>query len=100
MLPPAVTDATIGDELPGAMAWAERYNIAMDIRSIEDRIIRAVFVHPVSEEKFYLQGAFEDYRAYPPLWEWYNESWTMKEDLHLSPHPGDSPLGSSIFIPA
>ena len=98
MLPPAVSDAAIGDELPGALAWAERHHIAMDTRSIADRIIRAVFVQPGNGENFYLQGAFEDYRAYPPIWEWYDESWTTKKDLHLSPHSGNSPVGSSIFI--
>ena len=98
MLPPAVTDAAIGDELPGALAWAERHQIALDTRSIADRIIRAVFVQPGSGEKFYLQGAFEDYKAYPPIWEWYDEGWTTNEELHLSPNPGSNPLGSSIFI--
>ena len=98
MLPAAVTDAAIGDELPGAMAWAKRHNVAMDTQFIADRIIRAVFVQPENGEKFYLRGAFEDYRAYPPIWEWYDESWTTTNDLHLSPQPGNSPIGSSIFI--
>ena len=98
MLPPAVTDAAIGDELPGAMAWAERHDFAMDTRLVPDRIIRAVFVQPEKDEKFYLQGTFEDYRAHPPVWEWYDESWSSTEGLYLSPHSGVSPLGSSMFI--
>ena len=80
------------------MAWAERHHIAMDTRSVADRIIRAVFVQPDHNEKFYLQGTFEDYRAYPPIWEWYDESWFSTEGLHLSPHPGTTPFGSSMFI--
>ena len=54
MLPPAVTDAAIGDELPGAMAWAERHHIDMDTRSVADRIIRAVFMESENDEQFYL----------------------------------------------
>ena len=98
MLPPAVSDAAIGDELPGALAWAERHDIVMDTRSIADRILRAVFVQSENGERFYLQGEFEAYRAYPPIWEWYDETWTTKKELHLCPHPGTSPVGSSIFI--
>ena len=98
MLPRAVTDAAICDELPGAMAWAERHDIAMDTRSVADRIIRSVFVQPENDEKFYLQGTFRDYRAYPPIWEWYDESWSSTEGLHLSPKPGHSSFGSSMFI--
>ena len=98
MIPLAVTDAAISDELPGAMAWANRRQIAMDTRSVAGRIIRAVFSQPENGEKFYLQGTFDGYRAYPPIWEWYDESWNTTEGLHLSPHPGDSPFGSSMFI--
>ena len=98
MLPPAVTAAAIRDELPGAMAWAKRRHIAMDTRFVADRKVRAVFMQSENDEKFYLQGTFGDYRAYPPIWEWYDESWTTTEDLHLGPHPGDSPFGSSMFI--
>ena len=97
MLPPAVTAAAIRDELPGAMAWAERHKIAMDTRLVANRKIRAVFVQD-SDEKFYLQGTFGDYRAFPPSWEWYDDAWTSNADLYLSPHPGASCIGSSIFI--
>lgn len=96
MLPPAVTAAAIDDELPGAIAWAERHQIAMDTRLLADRKIRAVLVQP-ENDKFFLQGTFGDYRAYPPIWEWYDENWTSTEELHLSPHPGASPFGS-MFI--
>ena len=98
MLPTTVTAAAMADELPGAMAWAKRHQIAMDTRLIADHILRAVLVQPTSSETFYLQGTFGDYKAYPPIWEWYNENWSSTEELHLSPHSGAGPFGSSMFI--
>ena len=98
MLPPAVTDAAIDGELPGAVAWAKRHDIAMDTRSLANRILRAVFVHPVEGEKFYLQGVFDDYKALPPIWEWRDEAWSSPGALRLSPNPGESPFGSPMFI--
>ena len=70
MIPLAATDAAIADELPGAMAWAMRRQLVMDTRSIAHRMLRLVLLQPDSNEQFYLQGTFEDYRAYPPLWQW------------------------------
>lgn len=100
MIPIAVTDAAIGDELPGALAWATRNNIVMDTRSITVRILRVELVQLESGEKFYLQGTFENYKAYPPIWRWHDENWSSTEDLRLSPQPGPRPesLGSSMFI--
>ncbi len=101
MIPLAATDAAIADELPGAMAWARRRQIVMDTRSIPVRTLRLVLEQPESNEKFYLQATFEDYRAYPPLWQWYDASWSSTDALHLSPQDaGNRPasLGSSMFI--
>ena len=70
----------------------------MDTGLVADRKIRAVFVQRDNEEKYYLQGTFAGYRALPPIWEWYDKDWTSTADLHLSPHPGPSPCGSSMFI--
>lgn len=98
MLPPAVTDAAIDGELPGAIAWAKRHGIAMDTRLLANRIIRAVFVHPDEGEKFYLQGVFEDYKALPPIWEWRDENWSSPGALRMSPKLDGSPFGGSVFI--
>ena len=100
MIPLAATDAAIADELPGAVAWATRHQIVMDTQFIPVRTLRLVLVQPDSNEKFYLQATFEDYRAHPPLWQWYDESWSSTDALHLSPQPGTQPttLGASMFI--
>ena len=101
MIPLAATDAAIADELPGAMAWATRRQIVMDTRSIPVRTLRLVLVQPDTNEKFYLQGTFEDYRAHPPLWQWFDASWSSTDALHLSPQDaGNRPaaLGGSMFI--
>ena len=100
MLPPEVTILAIQDELPGATEWARRNQIDLDTSLICDRIIRAVFRQPKTGESFYLQGVFDNYRAYPPIWEWYDESWSSTEGIHLSPKPSSRPtwLGNSMFI--
>ena len=100
MIPLAVTDVAIADELPGAVAWATRRQIVMDTRSIPVRTLRLVLVQPNTNEKFYLQGTFEDYRAYPPQWQWYDNSWSSTDSSRLSPKPGRRPssLGASMFI--
>ena len=100
MIPLVATNAAIADELPGAVAWATRRQIVMDTRSIPVRTLRLVLVQPDSNENFYLQATFEDYRAHPPLWQWYDESWSSTDALHLSPQPGTRPaaLGGSMFI--
>ncbi len=91
MIPLAVTDVAIADELPGAVAWATRRQIVMDTRFIPFRTLRLVLVQRNTNEKFYLQGTFEDCRAYPPQWQWYDESWSSTEGSRLSPKPGHRP---------
>ncbi len=98
MIPLVATDAALADELPGALAWARRHQIFMDTRSIACQMLRVVLVHPKKSEKFYLQGTFKNYRVYPPTWQWYDERWSSTEGLHLSPLPGSSPVGGSMFI--
>ena len=98
MLPSAVTDAAIENELPGALAWAQRRRIALDTRLLRERIIRAVLVQQDEGEKFYLQGSFDDYKELPPIWDWCDESWSNTGALHLSPRVDNSPFGSSMFI--
>ena len=97
MLSPLVTQVAIGDELPGAIAWARRCNIFLDTQAIASRIVRTVFVQTGTGEKFFLQGSFEDYKAYPPIWEWYDDNWVNKHEKCLSPNTGNNPLGS-MFI--
>ena len=97
MLPPAVTDAAICSELPGALAWAKRSQIV--ITTPTKQIIRMVLVQGGEGEKFYLEGNFEDYKELPPVWRWCDESWTKHDGLYLSPKPLDTPFGSSMFIP-
>ena len=97
MLPPEVTDVAIESELPAAIAWAERHEIAMDISLLSERTIRFVFVQTYTDEEFYLQGRFNDYRALPPVWEWRDKSWSISNELNLSPNPIDNPFGS-MFI--
>ena len=98
MLPPVVTDAAIASELPGALAWAQRHQIALDTRLLAERIIRVVLIQHDEGEKFYLQGNFDDYRELPPAWDWRDESWSKTGALHRSPNPQSNQFGSPMFI--
>ena len=98
MLPASVTDAAIAIELPGAMAWAERFLIILDTQLLTERIIRVVLVQEATNENFYLQGNFDDYKELPPVWDWRDESWSTNCGIHLSPSPQPTPFGSSMFI--
>ena len=98
MLPTVVTDAAIAIELPGARAWAERHNIAIDTRRCAERIVRVVLVQEEDDEMFYLQGVFENYKELPPVWDWRDESWSTNEGRHLSPRPEHTPFGASMFL--
>ena len=98
MLPHAVTDAVIEGELPGAIAWANRHQIALDTRLIPQRILRAVLMQEDGGEKFYLQGNFDDYKELPPIWDWRDQNWSNSGQPTLSPDLQDSPFGGSMFI--
>ena len=98
LVPPVVTAAALADELPGAQAWAQRHDVTVDVELLQERVIRVVLAQEDPVEIFYLQGTFESYRALPPVWQWYDETWSTNEGLHLSPNPTTPPCGSSVFM--
>lgn len=97
MLPAAVTDAAIAQELPGVLAWAQRHRVELDTRLLDSHIIRVVFVQEETHEKFYLHGSLDGYKALPPIWEWRDATW-RSSGVHLSPKPQSTPFGSSMFL--
>ena len=97
MLPSTVTDAAIASELPGAMEWAKRRDLVIDIRLLSEKIIRLVLVQENTDEKFYLQGKFDGYKALPPVWDWRDDTWSKRNELILSPKPENNPI-TSMFI--
>ena len=97
MLPKVVTDAAIEAELPGAVCWATRHRIAMDTSCVKNQIIRVELIQEGENEKFFLQGNFEDYKALPPIWDWRDETWLVSGEPQLSPQPENNPFGS-MFI--
>lgn len=64
----------------------------------EQRELRVQLKQPGSGEVFYLGGLFDDYRALPPAWRWFDANWEAADALALSPKPGATPFGSSMFI--
>jgi len=98
LVPPVVTAAALADELPGAQAWAQRHDVTMDVRLLQEQVIRVVLAQEDPVEIFYLQGTFESYRALPPVWQWYDETWSTNVGLHLGPNLTTPPCGSSVFM--
>ena len=79
------------------MAWAARHDI--DVTLIPTgRILRIVLVQEKSQERFFLQGKFDQYRALPPVWDWCDANWSDSGCLSLSPKAVNTPFGSSMFI--
>jgi hypothetical protein len=93
MIPRDQTTLIVEDELKGAQAWAGRYAVPLDW--IPDSLeLRAVLTQPVTTEKFYLRGHFDDYRELPPEWQFCDESWSPAATPRNYPRPETPPIGS------
>lgn len=97
MLPAVVVDGVLAEEIEGALAWASRHRLVLDWNAAT-RTLRAALEQRDTLERFYLQGQFNDYKALPPTWVWCDRAWCNAGAPHLSPKPGRSPFGSSMFI--
>ena len=98
MLPEAVVEAAIEDELDAAVAWAKRYGIEFTALMPVEKIVRADLIQKNSQERFFLQGQFDQYKALPPLWSWRDSNWSGEGGRSLSPKGVNTPFGSSMFI--
>ena len=98
MLPERVVDAAIESELKGTMAWAVRHGVDVTTLIPTERILRIVLVQEKSQERFFLQGQFDQYKALPPVWDWRDANWSDSGGLSLSPKAVNTPFGSSMFI--
>ena len=97
MLPAVVVEAAIAAELDGTRAWAKRYGLDLAWNSAE-RILRVTLVQANTQEPFFLQGQFDNYKALPPIWDWRDGTWSNPSTLPASPKPGTTPFGSPMFI--
>ena len=100
MLPYVVSNAALKAELPAALAWANRHGIDLITQCSAELIIRAIMVQERGGERFFLQGAFDDYKELPPVWDWWDEDWSTNKGRNLSPKPvpDGTPFGSSMFL--
>lgn len=86
----------VEDELDRAQTVIDRWGLDIDWEPAELRL-RTVLVQPDTEERFYLQGIFEDYKEHPPVWEFFDEDWNGSGQKDLYPARKPCPFGSSIF---
>lgn len=97
LLPGAVVDAALADELPPALAWAKRRGIRCEWVA-ERRELRLQLRQKVSGEPYYLGGQFDSYRALPAAWQWFDSTWALSNSIALSPKPVPSRFGGSMFM--
>ena len=83
--PVAVSIAAIVSELEGAASWLERNNVKVDDSLVEDLVLRVYFIQPKTKEQFFLLGTFDNYKLWPPIWDWYDQDWSNNDGKHLSP---------------
>ena len=97
MLPDRVTAAAIAAELGAAHKWAQHENVNFQT-VLPQRLIRTIFTHHDSGDRFFLQGRFDDYKELPPMWEWCDPDWSQPGNRQHSPNAIQTPFGSSIFL--
>lgn len=95
MVPRETTLAILDEELPPALAWAERigWSASMLEGSLEMDLRLS---HPRANTPLLLTADFSDYKAVPPAW-----TFRQPEDRLVStarfPAAGSGPYGASIF---
>ena len=98
LVPYDVSHAALVDELEGAKEGLKKNNVKVDESLIKDLKLRVTFIHPKKKDKFYLQGDFENYNLWPPLWDWYDKTWSDSTCLNLSPAGSSTSMLSPMFI--
>ncbi len=97
MIPRETTVLHVEEELVGAEAWAARHGVELEwVKAALE--LRAVFTHPVSAERFFLRGVFDDYRYVPPLWTFNDSDWGGASLPANYPRVQQPLFGSSVFI--
>jgi len=94
-----IVEATLKAELPGAIEWAKRHGISVMSLLPDARVLRVVLVQETTQEEYFLQGCFDQYKELPPVWEWRDKSWAERSNTSLSPERRDTPFGPSMFLP-
>jgi len=97
-VPTSVTLALVeGEELPAAFRWAEAAGVSLSwIR--ETLQLRAILRQRATNQKFYLQGTLDGYKALPPAWNFFDSEWKQSGKPYF-PAAASLPTGlSSIFL--
>lgn len=95
MVPTEVTRAVLDDELPPAVALAERRGGRIDI-DLDALAVRVHMIHPADQAPLLLGGEFTGYRALPPAWVFLDPA-TGQPARAANPAPGSGMGQSSIF---
>jgi hypothetical protein len=66
LLPAAAVHARLGEDLPGARAWAERHGLELDWD--EEELKLRLGLQGPDGESYLLEGTFEDFPTLPPSW--------------------------------
>jgi hypothetical protein len=96
VVPRETTVIILEDEFSGAEAWAGRHGVPLAWLP-ESLEVRVTLTQPVTNERFYLRGRFDDYREQAPAWTFTDATWSAEPRLQLFPRPGQTPYGASIL---
>lgn len=93
------TLAWVDQELPGALALAERRGFGLDWCA-DELVCRVTWTQPSTGRHFYLLGEFRDYRELPPLWS-FTDSTFKQRGPKFMPKSHNPPKGlGTVFHPA
>lgn len=96
-MPPRKEIVTVVEyELEAARRWADRKGLELDWEP-DDLRLRTVMTQEETEEPFYLQGRFDDYKERAPKWEFFDADWSTGGGKEHYPSRSPCPFGSSIF---
>lgn len=97
MVPAEVTRAVLATEMVAVRAWAKRrcWSVSEDMEALT---LTARMVHPADDQPLLLHGAFDGYRALPPLWRFIDPA---SGEPARTAHPAPGPIygQASIFHP-
>lgn len=96
MPPHAEIVAVVEHELTEAQFWAECKGLDLDWEPEELRL-RTVMTQRETDESFYLQGVFDEYKELAPEWEFFDSGWSTGGKRQHYPSRSPCPFGSSIF---
>ena len=97
LLPPSAVHARLGEDLPGARAWAERHGLELEWD--EEALRVRLQLEGPDRDAYLLEGTFEDFPTLPPSWRFLDPRTGERIGAGAYPTSADpSPRGTALII--